>query len=112
MTFSVLPGRLDAAAALWRDELLRVGSSEPGFVRAMLWRDDSASTMVGIGFWETKADANRWTETGPWRPGSPVRERFTALLAADRFATSTGRPIPDGARAGAGGFSRRPFLAE
>ncbi len=38
-------------------------------------------TMMGIGLWETKSNADAWVTTGPWRPGSELRDKFDGLLS-------------------------------
>jgi hypothetical protein len=40
-------------------------------------------TMVGIGLWESKSDADAWATTGPWRPGSELRDKFDGLLSEE-----------------------------
>jgi hypothetical protein len=74
---------MDEAVAIWRDEVLPAGQGQPGYVGALLLRDDAAGKLVGIGVWQSKADADAWAATGPWRPGSALRARFEGLLAGE-----------------------------
>ena len=83
VTFPVLPGKLDEAIELWKTVSVPEAESQPGFIRAMLWRDDARNTLVGIGIWRSKADSDAFAATGPWRPGSHQHQRFAALCGAD-----------------------------
>ena len=39
--------------------------------------------MVGFGFWESKAHADEFATTGPWREDSELRRKFADLLSEE-----------------------------
>ena len=49
----------------------------------MLLVESAKSTMVGIGLWESKSDADAWATIGPWRPGSELGDKFDGLLSEE-----------------------------
>jgi heme-degrading monooxygenase HmoA len=81
--FSVKSGALDEAAQAWREGVLPAADGQPGYKGAMLLVESAKSTMVGIGLWESKSDADAWATTGPWRAGSELRDRFDGLLSEE-----------------------------
>jgi hypothetical protein len=50
---------------------------------ALLLVEPGKDTMMGIGLWESKSDADAWSTTGPWRPGSEFRDKFDGLLSEE-----------------------------
>lgn len=81
--FSVKSGSLEEAANVWREAAVPAGEGQPGYMGALLLVESGKDTMVGIGLWESKSDADAWASTGPWRPGSELRSRFEGLLSQD-----------------------------
>ena len=81
--FSVKRGSLEEAAEVWREAALPAGEGQQGYKGALLLVEPGKDTMVGIGLWESKSDADAWASTGPWRPGSELRSRFDGLLSEE-----------------------------
>ena len=81
--FSVKRGSLEEAAKAWREAAPPAGEGQPGYKGALLLVEPGKDTMVGIGLWESKSDADAWASTGPWRPGSELRGRFDGLLSEE-----------------------------
>ena len=81
--FSVKSSALDEATQAWREEVLPAADGQPGYKGAMLLVEPAKSTMVGIGLWESKSDADAWASTGPWRPGSELRDKVDSLLSEE-----------------------------
>ena len=81
--FSVKSGSLDEAAQAWREGAPTAAEGQPGYRGALLLVEPGKDTMVGIGLWESKSDADAWATTGPWRPGSELRDKFDGLLSEE-----------------------------
>jgi heme-degrading monooxygenase HmoA len=81
--FSVKSGFLEEAAEAWREGAPPAGEGQPGYKGALLLVEPGKDTMVGIGLWETKSEADAWATTGPWRPGSELRHKFDGLLGEE-----------------------------
>ena len=81
--FSVKSGALDEAAQAWRGGVLPAAEGQPGYKGAMLLVESAKSTMVGIGLWDSKADADAWASTRPRRAGSDLRDGFGGLLSEE-----------------------------
>ena len=81
--FSVKSGSLDEAAQAWREGAPPAAEGQPGYRGALLLVEPGKDTMVGIGLWESKRDADAWATTGPWRPGSELRDKFDGLLSEE-----------------------------
>ena len=79
--FSVKRDSLEEAAKVWQEAALPAGEGQPGYKGALLLVEPGKDTMVGIGLWESKSDADAWATTGPWRPGSELRDKFDSLLS-------------------------------
>jgi heme-degrading monooxygenase HmoA len=79
--FSVTSGSLEEAAQAWREGVEPAAEGQPGYKGALLLIEPGKDTMMGIGLWETKSDADAWATTGPWRPGSELRDKFDSLLS-------------------------------
>jgi heme-degrading monooxygenase HmoA len=81
--FSVKSGSLDEAAQAWREGAPPAAEGQPGYRGALLLVEPGKDKMVGIGLWESKSDADAWATTGPWRPGSDLRDKFDGLLSEE-----------------------------
>ena|SRR3712207_75015 len=79
--FSVKGGSLDEAAQAWREGAVPAAEGQPGYKGALLLVGPEEDTMMGIGLWDSKSDADAWATTGPWRPGSKLRDEFDGLLS-------------------------------
>ena len=63
--FSVKRGPLEEAAKVWREAALPAGEGQQGYKGVLLLVEPGKDTMVGIGLWESKSDADAWASTGP-----------------------------------------------
>jgi heme-degrading monooxygenase HmoA len=81
--FSVKRGSLEEAAQAWREGAPPAAEGQPGYKGALLLVEPGKDTMMGIGLWESKSDANAWATTGAWRPGSELRDKFDGLLSEE-----------------------------
>ncbi len=81
--FGVKSGSLEEAAEAWRQAAPPAGEQQSGYKGALLLVEPGKETMVGIGLWETKSDADAWASTGPWRAGSELRHEFEGLLSEE-----------------------------
>ena len=83
--YRVRPGQLEDAVRFWRQEVEPAAAEQPGFAGAMLLAEAEAEKerMVGFGFWESKAHADEFATTGPWREGSELRRKFADLLSEE-----------------------------
>jgi hypothetical protein len=81
--FSVKSGSLEAAAQAWREGAPPAAEGRPGYKGALLLVEPGKYTMMGIGLWDSKSDADAWATTGPWRPGSELRDKFDGLLSEE-----------------------------
>ena len=81
--FSVKSGSLDEAVRAWREGAPPAAEGQPGYQGALLLVEPGKDKMVGIGLWDSKSDADAWATTGPWRPGSELRDKFDGLLSEE-----------------------------
>ena len=81
--YRVKPGKLEEAVRLWREQVEPVAAQQPGFEGSMLLAEPQKDRMVGFGFWESKAHADEFATTGPWREGSELRRKFADLLSEE-----------------------------
>lgn len=81
--FSVKSGSLDEAVQAWREAAPPAAEGQPGYKGALLLVEPGKNTMVGIGLWDSKSDADTFATTGPWRPGSELRHKFDGLLLSE-----------------------------
>jgi len=81
--FSVKSGSLEDAAKAWREAAPPAAEVQSGYKDALLFIEPGKDTMVGIGLWESKSDADAWATTGPWRAGSELRHEFDGLLSEE-----------------------------
>ena len=81
--FSVKSGSLEEAAKAWREGAPPAAEGQPGYKGAVLLVEPGKDTMMGIGLWDSKSDADAWATTGPWRPGSELRDKFDGLLSEE-----------------------------
>ena len=81
--FSVKSGSLEEAAQAWREGVEPAAEGQPGYKGALLFVEPEKDKMMGIGLWESKSDADAWATTGPWRPGSDLRDKFDGLLSEE-----------------------------
>jgi heme-degrading monooxygenase HmoA len=83
--YRVRAGQLEEAVRFWRREVEPAAAEQPGFAGAMLLAEAEAEKerMVGFGFWESKAHADEFATTGPWREDSELRQKFANLLSAE-----------------------------
>jgi heme-degrading monooxygenase HmoA len=79
--FSVKSGSLEEAAQAWREGAPLAAEGQPGYKGALLLVEPGKDTMMGIGLWDSKSDTDAWATTGPWRPGSELRDKFDGLLS-------------------------------
>ncbi len=79
--YLVKPGQLEQAVRVWREEVEPAAAEQPGFEGSMLLTELQKDRMVGFGFWESKAHADEFATTGPWREGSELRRKFADLLS-------------------------------
>ena len=49
----------------------------------MLLTEPQKDRIVGFSFWESKAHADEFATTGPWREGSELRRKFVNLLSEE-----------------------------
>ena len=80
--YRVRPGQLEEAVRLWREQVEPV-AKQPGFAGSMLLAEPQKDGMVGFGFWESKAHADEFATTGPWKEGSELRRKFADLLTEE-----------------------------
>ena len=81
--FSVKSGSLEEATQAWREAVEPAAEGQPGYKGALLFVEPEKNKMMGIGLWESKSDADAWATTGPWRPGSDLRDKFDGLLSEE-----------------------------
>ncbi len=81
--YIVKPGQLGEAVRFWREQVVPVAAQQPGFEGSMLLTEPQKDKMVGFGFWESKAHADEFATTGPWREGSELRRKFSDLLSGE-----------------------------
>jgi heme-degrading monooxygenase HmoA len=81
--FSVKSGFLEEATQAWREGVEPAAEGQPGYKGALLFVEPEKDKMMGIGLWESKSDADAWAATGPWRPGSELRDKFDDLLSEE-----------------------------
>jgi heme-degrading monooxygenase HmoA len=81
VTFHVRRGKLGQAVRMWKEDLLPLAEQLAGYQGSALLVNADQSQMLGIGFWDTRAHADAWSETGPWQWGSHARMKFETLLA-------------------------------
>ena len=81
--YRVRPGQVDEAVRLWREQVEPVAAKQLGFEGSMLLAEPQKDRMVGFGFWESKARADEFATTGPWREGSDLRRKFADLLTEE-----------------------------
>ena len=79
--YRVKPGQLEEAVRFWRERVEPVAAEQPGFEGSMLLTELQNDRMVG--FWESKAHADEFATTGPWREGSELRREFADLLSEE-----------------------------
>ena len=79
--FSVTSGSLEEATQAWREGVAPAAEGQPGYKGALLLIEPGKDTMMGIGLWDSKSDADAWATTGPWHPGSELRDKFDSLLS-------------------------------
>jgi hypothetical protein len=81
--YQVRPGQLEEAVRFWREQVEPVAAKQAGFEGSMLLTEPQKDRMVGFGFWESKAHADEFVTTGPWREGSELRRKFADLLSGE-----------------------------
>jgi antibiotic biosynthesis monooxygenase (ABM) superfamily enzyme len=81
--YRVRPGQLEEAVRFWREQVEPVAAEQPGYEGSMLLAEPQKDGMVGFGFWESKAHADEFATTGPWREGSELMRKFADLLSGE-----------------------------
>ena len=83
---------MEEAVSIWRDSLLPIAKQQQGFKSGLLLTDPNTGKGIGIGFWETAADANAFVNSGLFRQlvakfgdiavEPPVREQYKVSVQA------------------------------
>lgn len=84
ITVHAQPGKIDEAAAVYRDSIIPAAKQQKGFGGAMLLTDPVTGKSISVTLWETEADQKASEASGyvsqqlakivPLLAGPPVRE--------------------------------------
>jgi heme-degrading monooxygenase HmoA len=82
----VQPARVEAAVAVFSDDVVPAASEEHGYIRAYLFIDRATNRVMSLSLWETEADVVALAESGVYRrelakvlphlSGAPEREVY------------------------------------
>ena len=88
--YRVKPGQLEEAVRVWREHVEPIAAEQPGFEGSLLLTEPQKDRMVGFGFWKSKAHADEFATTGPWKGGSELSRKFADLLSSELVTGSVG----------------------
>ena len=83
VNYSVMPGHLDEAIRLWREEVEPAAEGQAGYEGSVLLTEPVNNRLVVVAYWDTKAHDDAFATTGPWRAGSDLRNKIDALLSEE-----------------------------
>ncbi len=77
-TYPVKPGKIDEAIHIW-EEFVAKPAQFHGLKRAIFLTNRNTGRCLGIGWWDNKADADKFETTGEW---AVLVQEFQKVLAA------------------------------
>jgi heme-degrading monooxygenase HmoA len=89
VNYPVKPGHLEEAIHIWREELEPAAAGQTGYLGSVLLVVRGDNRLVVVAYWDTKAHDDAFATTGPWRPGSELRNKIDALLSAEPSRVET-----------------------
>jgi len=86
VSYKFKPDKMEEAVSIWRDSLLPIAKQKQGFKGGLLLTEPNTDKGIGIGLWETEADASAFENSGLFKQlvakfgdvlvELPVREQY------------------------------------